>query len=286
MANPKIVLVTGASSGIGQAAARLLAERGHQLIVTGRRRELLESLRETLPGASVDVVVMDITDPVSVHNAKVEVDQITNGYGVDVLVNNAGFVQAGPVEEVSDEELRAQFETNIFGLLRVIRTWLPAMRARRGGRLVNVSSVAGRIAVPCLGIYDSSKFCLEGLSDALRLELKAYDIDVVLVEPGAIHTELSELEQQSLALKNTPESAYRAHIEAVMKWQKVNHSSAPGPEVVARAIARASEARRPRARYVVPFAYRLLIGLRTLLPTALSDALIRRVVGIGNLRVS
>lgn len=286
MVEPKIVLVTGASSGIGQAAARLLAERGHQVIVTARRRELLDSLRETLPGASVDVVVMDVTNPVSVHNAKVEVDEITNGYGVDVLVNNAGFVQAGPIEEVSDTELHAQFETNIFGLLRVIRTWLPAMRARRGGRIVNVSSVAGRIAVPCLGIYDSTKFCLEGLSDSLRLELKAYDIDVVLVEPGAIRTELSELEQRSLALKNTPESAYRAHLEAVMKWQQTNHSRAPGPEVAARAIARATEARRPKARYVAPPRYAVLIGLRMLLPTAWSDAIIRRVVGIGDLHVS
>ncbi|MEE9253429.1 MAG: SDR family oxidoreductase [Pseudomonadales bacterium] len=284
--DPQIVLVTGASSGIGQAAARLLAERGHHVIATARRKELLESLRETLPGASLDVVFMDVTDPVSVHNAKVEVDEITNGYGVDVLVNNAGFVQAGPVEEVSDAELRAQFETNIFGLLRVTRTWLPAMRARRGGRIVNVSSVAGRIAVPCLGVYDSTKFCLEGLSDSLRLELKAYGVQVVLVEPGAIHTDLSELEQRSLARKNTAESAYRGHLEAVMSWQKGNHAKAPGPEVVARAIVRATESRRPKARYVAPATYLPLIGLCMLLPTAWSDAIIRRVVGIGNLRVS
>ena len=284
--DPQIVLVTGASSGIGQASARLLAERGHQVIVTARRKELLESLRETLPGASVEVVTMDVTDPVSVHNAKVEVDEITNGYGVDALVNNAAYVQAGPVEEVSDAELLAQFETNIFGLLRVTRTWLPAMRARRGGRIINVSSVAGRIAVPCLGVYDSTKFCLEGLSDAMRLELEAYGVHVVLVEPGAIRTELSELEHSSLAQKRSAESAYQEHIEAVMAWQKHNHAKAPGPEVVARAVVRAVEARRPKARYVAPATYRLLIALRMLLPTAWSDAIVRRVVGIGRLRVS
>lgn len=286
MVDPQIVLVTGASSGIGQAAARALAERGHQVIVSGRRRERLDGFRDTLPGSSVDVVVMDITDPVSVHNAKVEVDEITNGYGIDALVNNAGFVQAGPIEEVTEAELLAQFETNIFGLLRVTRAWLPAMRARRGGRVINVSSVAGRIAVPCLGVYDATKFCLEGLSDALRLELKAYDVEVVVVEPGAIKTELSDLEHRSLAEKNTPDSAYGEHLAAVMRWQKANHSSAPGPEVVARAIVKAVEARRPKARYVAPPSYRFLIGLRAFLPTTWADAIVRWVVGIANLRVS
>lgn len=282
----QIVLVTGASSGIGQAASRLLAERGHHVIAAARRREPLESLRETLPGASLDVVVMDVSNAVSVHNAKVEVDEITNGYGVDVLVNNAGFVQAGPVEEVTDAELLAQFETNVFGLLRVTRTWLPAMRARRGGRVINVSSVAGRIALPCMGVYDSTKFCLEGLSDSLRMELAAYSVDVVLVEPGAIRTQLSDLEQQSLARKNTADSAYARHLEAVMEWQRSTHARAPDPEVAARAIVKAVESRRPRARYVTPPRYLPLIALRMLLPAAWSDAIIRRVVGIGNLRVS
>ena len=222
---------------------------------------------------------VDVTDAASIARALVRLMELTNGKGIDVLINNAGFAQAGPIELVTQAQLEAQYATNVFGLVAMIRACVPHMRERGNGRVVNVSSVAGKIALPCLGVYDSTKFCVEGLSDSLRLELRPFGIDVVIVEPGAIHTEFSDIEHESLlAMARAP---YTEMVKRVAAWQKKNHDAAPGPEVVAKSIVAAVEARRPKLRYVSPAAsYVPLIALRDLLPARVLDAVVRRVVGL------
>lgn len=183
----QVILITGATSGIGNYTAKHLRARGHHVIGTGRNEKALAELR----AAGIDAVVMDITSDASVAAAKAEIDALTKQHGLDVLVNNAGYGLWGPVEMLTDEDVRAQYETNVFGLLRVTKAFLPTMRARGKGRVVNVSSVGGRMTFPLGGIYNSTKYAVESISDALRMEVKQFGIEVSLVEPGYIRTEFT-----------------------------------------------------------------------------------------------
>ncbi|MCB0905450.1 MAG: SDR family NAD(P)-dependent oxidoreductase, partial [Actinobacteria bacterium] len=175
---PQIVLLTGATAGIGRTTALYLAGQGHHVIATGRRVAQLEALRaeavaKQLPG-KLDVTPLDVTSLESIDRAVVEVNRLTAGYGVDVLINNAGFGLLGPMSEIGDAELRRQFDTNVFGLMAVTRAFLPAMQARRAGKLINVSSVGGRITLPYFGAYNGTKYAVESFSDALRYELRPF----------------------------------------------------------------------------------------------------------------
>lgn len=274
MAESKIVLVTGATAGIGREVALHLARRGHHVLATGRRVAALEALRAEAAGLSLDVLPLDVTSAASIEAARGEVERITQGRGVDVLVNNAGFGIAAPLVEASDADVRAQYETNVFGLLAVTRAFVPAMLARRAGRIINVSSVGGRVTLPFFGAYNSTKFAVESLSDALRRELAPLGIGVSLIEPGVIKSEFAEKSMAFVATRagaaDSPFAEVYANAEAI---RAALEQTAAGPECIAEAVARAIEARRPRARYVAPRSARAFLLLSSVLPTAWLDAL-------------
>lgn len=275
----RIILVTGATSGIGRHAALALAKAGHRVFATGRRLHALESLKKEAEGTSLETLALDVTSETSIVEAKQVIGDATGGYGVDVLINNAGYGLMGPVEEIGADALRAQYETNVFGLLAVTRAFLPAMRERGRGRIVNVSSMGGRVTFPLMGVYNSTKYAIESLSDALRIEVKPFGVDVVLIEPGAIRTEFADVAMGSVSNEDasSPYAAAKANADAM---RSKFEATMVGPEVVTRAIRKAVEARRPSARYVAPRSVIGLIWLLKMLPTSWSDAILARATGL------
>ncbi len=266
------VLITGSTAGIGRVAALYLAARGYHVIATGRRAELLAALKsEAGTGAKLDTVVLDVTSTASVEAAVTAVDGLTQGRGVDHLVNNAGYGLIAPAAEVTDEDLRAQFETNVFGLMSVTRAFLPKMLSRGKGRVLNVSSVGGRVTFPFFGAYNATKYAVESLSDALRVELRALGVDVVLIEPGPIRTEFAERGLKTLSRYRRDDSPWAATMQKAEEIQAQTDAMSAGPEVIARAIHRAVSARRPAARYVAPFSSRVMLWAVENLPTRLID---------------
>jgi short-subunit dehydrogenase len=188
-----------------------------------------------------------VDDAADIARAAAEVDRITGGRGVDVLVNNAGYATAGALAELPDAELRRQFETNVFGLMAVTRALLPAMVSRGVGRVVNVSSVSGRIPAPLLGAYHASKYALEALSDALRMELDGLGVEVVVIEPGTIRTEFASRTMAEIDRHRPADSRYAAIYARAGALEEQFARRAADPMHVTRAIERAVEARRPRA---------------------------------------
>lgn len=275
----QIILVTGATSGIGRHAALALAKAGHRVFATGRRLHALASLKQEAEGTVLETLALDVTSEASIAEAKRAIEAATDGYGVDVLINNAGYGLMGPVEEIGSEALRAQYETNVFGLLAVTRAFLPAMRARGRGRILNVSSMGGRITFPLMGVYNSTKYAIESLSDALRVEVKPFGVDVVLIEPGAIRTEFADVAMGSVSNEDASSPYAAAKLNADVMRSKFE-ATMVGPEVVTRAIRKAVEARRPSARYVAPRSAIALIWLLKVLPTSWGDALLAQATGL------
>jgi len=278
----QIVLVTGATSGIGRHAALELARKGHRVFASGRRVALLDELHDEAKreGLTVDTVVIDVTDAASIESARAEIDARTDGHGVDVLINNAGFGTAGPLAETSDADLRRQYETNVFGLMAVTRAFLPAMMDRRAGKVINVSSVGGLLTLPFFGAYNSTKYAVESLSDALRVELRPFGIRVVLIEPGIIRTNFTATSLDEVAHHGGAGSRYTAAVDRFRRLADRSDRFAVSPRSVVRAMERAIRRRRPAARYIAPFRTRLFLGLYRILPTAWTDALFRRIYGI------
>ena len=261
----KTILITGATSGIGRATAVALAQAGHTVIATGRNREALARLEKH----GIETHPLDVTDRAQLREVAAAVGDI------DVLINNAGFGIVGPSSEMGDADLRAQFETNVFGLMAVTRAFIPRMRERGAGTIINVSSVGGRLTLPFLGGYNATKYAVESLSDALRRELHAFGIRVVLVEPGLVNTNFTPRSTSTVyRWTDSPYAGSFAHAEELIR-----QSEAMGvpPSRLARVIRRVVEARRPRARYVAPLSARLTLALVGLLPTVLVDAIFRRI---------
>src|SRR3569833_786325 len=202
------ILITGASSGIGRHAAIALARAGHRVFVAARRLAALEELQRDAP---VEPLPLDHDEPASNTTQDTKLERRTEGRGRDVLVNNAGFATAGALAELGDAALRAQFETNVFGLMTLTRAVLPAMLARGAGRVINVSSVSGRIPAPILGAYHASKYALEALSDALRMELAPFGVRVSVIEPGTIRTEFASRAMAEATRERTSESYARVY---------------------------------------------------------------------------
>jgi len=269
----KVALVTGASSGIGTEVALALLERGHVVYGAARRVERMQRIVERGGRA----LPLDLTDERSIEQC---VGAILEAEGrLDVLVNNAGYGSYGAIEEVPLAEARRQFEVNLFGLARVTQLALPAMRAQGSGHVVNVSSIGGKIFTPLGGWYHATKHALEAWSDALRLEVEAFGIRVVIVEPGAIATEWGGIARESL-LATSGRGPYRVQAEGFAKLLGPSSGAFAGshPRVVADVVVRAISARRPRARYAVGAFARPFLLARALLPDRVFDGVVRRMV--------
>lgn len=271
----KTVLITGCSSGIGHATAEHLARRGYNVYATARRPESIADLRES----GCRTLALDVTDEESMRSAVAEVEQAEGA--VDALVNNAGYSQSGAVESVRLDDARRQFETNVFGLLRMCQLVLPAMRRQGFGRIVNISSMGGKVVFPGGGMYHATKFAVEALSDALRFEVQGFGVDVAIVEPGLIRTAFGEAAVQSIQ-GGTDEDGPYADFNAAVAATTAGAYEGPlakiagaGPEAVAKTIERAIKSRRPRTRYPVTASARLMLAQHALLPDRLWD----RVVG-------
>jgi NADP-dependent 3-hydroxy acid dehydrogenase YdfG len=266
---PKTILVTGASSGIGEAAARALAGAGHAVIAAGRREDRLAALAARHPG--ITPLVLDVTDARAVDAA------IAASPPIDVLVNNAGFAAAGPVETVSEAETRRQFDVNVFGVLNVTRAVLPGMRRRQGGLIVNVSSVVGRVSFPGTGVYSASKHAVEALSDALRAEVKPFGIELVVVEPAFVRTEITQTPPADGALAG---GAYRALADATTAYLEREVERGADPDGLAALLVRIVEERRPRTRYAFPPRSRALMAVLGGVPDRVGDAIKLRAIGL------
>ena len=252
----KVVLITGCSTGIGRDLAQRLTEAGYRVAATARKADTLEDLPTALK------ISLDVTQPDAVNRA---VTQTVETFGrIDVLVNNAGYAQFGAVEEIPVEKVEQMFDVNVFGTLRMIRAVVPHMRVQQSGRIINISSVTGKFCTPANGTYSASKFALEALSDALRLELALFGIHVVVIEPGMVKTHFHEtLQDHARTILTNPESLYRTLYQVNDELWAIAAKQEAKPEVVSRVIQRAIETRRPKARYQVniPFAVKVAIRL-------------------------
>lgn len=266
---PKTILITGASSGIGFDAARTLARQGHRVYAAARRVDRMEPLKAD----GVVPLRMDVTDEASLEEG---VRTVLEAEGrIDVLVNNAGYGYFGAVENVPLEEARRQLEVNVFGLAQLCRLVLPAMREQGSGRIVNISSVAGKAVLPFGGWYHVSKYSVEALSDALRMEVRPFGIDVVLVEPGGIKTDWGIIAADHLveSSKGTPYEAPGLREAATMR-KAYSIRLLSDPSVVTRAVSKAVNRRRPRARYRVGFGAGTLVFFHSVLPTRWWDTIL------------
>jgi len=270
----KTVLVTGASAGIGYAAAELLLKSGYRVYAGARRVEKMRGL-EALGARTFS---LDVTDEASLAAALERV--LAEGGQLDALVNNAGYGAHGAVEDVPIDEARRQFEVNLFGLARLTQLVLPHMRARGSGAIINISSIAGKLSMPTGGWYHASKHALEAYSDALRLEVAQSGIKVVLVEPGPIRTEWDNTALVNLE-KYSGSGAYAPLVKRITeKFRAGYRRGAPGPEAVAAVILKALSSSSPSARYPVPFSARGLLFLKWLLPDSVMDRAIRFVLKV------
>ena len=276
----KIILVTGATSGIGKETALYLARMGHRVIGTGRRVPALEELERNAAGMALETFRLDLNDPESIEAAEKEVDGRTDGDGLDVLVNNAGFGLMAPMELITGEDLRRQFETNVFGLIALTQRFLPAMRKRGSGRIINISSVVGRFTLPFQGGYCATKAALETLSNSLRLEVAPFGVYVSVVEPGTIKTAFETTVESTVDKYEAVESPYPAAMKRYQKVVGLAYSTAPGPVCIARTIEKIIRSPRPRALYVSPRVYGLGVFFAHLLPTRWLDWLMRTFTGL------
>jgi NAD(P)-dependent dehydrogenase (short-subunit alcohol dehydrogenase family) len=260
----KVVLLTGASAGIGEATAILLQVAGYTVYAAARRVDRMKHLKKE----GIQILKLDVSEEESMQTA---VSTILQREGqIDVLINNAGYGSYGAMEDVPIEEARYQFEVNIFGLARLTQLVLPHMRSRRQGKIINVSSIGGSFGEPHGVWYHASKYAVEGLSDSLRMELKQFNIDVVIIKPGAINTEWMGIARDNL-LQVSKNTAYaglaQKHAEV---YSKLNGKGSH-PNVIAKAILKACKARKPKTRYIVGDKACLIMGMRKILSDKMFD---------------
>ena len=273
----KAVLITGCSTGIGRATALRLAKSGWTVYATARRPETIAELGQ----AGCKTLALDVVDEASMSAAVTAVEQAEGAVGV--LINNAGYSQSGAIETVPMDSVRRQFETNVFGVVRMTQLVLPKMRAQGWGKIVNVGSMGGRLTFPGGGHYHATKYALEALSDALRFELRGFGIDVVLLEPGLITTEFGEAATASMSdvasdSSDDPYAHFNATVGSVTKGAyegPMRHLGA-GPDRVAKVIERAIASSRPPARVKITASAKLTIALRKVMSDRAWDAAMRR----------
>jgi NAD(P)-dependent dehydrogenase (short-subunit alcohol dehydrogenase family) len=266
------VLITGCSTGIGRATAERLADEGYNVHATARRPESIEDLA----GRGMRIHALDVTDEASMGAAVAEVEQ--DG-PIGALVNNAGYSQSGAIETIPMSSVRKQFETNVFGLIRMCQLVLPGMRNAGSGRIVNLSSMGGRLVFPGGGIYHATKYSVEALSDALRFEVRGFGVDVAVIEPGLIITEFGETAAGSLA--DVEQHGPYAKFNSDVAKLTANAYAGPmarlgaGPDAVAKKISKALSSSRPSTRYRVTPSAKLMLGMRRLMTDRMWDQMCR-----------
>jgi NAD(P)-dependent dehydrogenase (short-subunit alcohol dehydrogenase family) len=264
----RVVLITGASSGVGQSTARLLSQRGYTVFGTSRHSTLTES------APAVEMVPLDVRSDESVRAC---VEAVVNRSGrLDVLINNAGYELAGALEELSSEEARAQFETNFFGVVRMVDAVLPLMRRQKSGHIINVSSLSGLSAIPFLGIYSASKFALEGYTEALRHEVKPFTVHVSLTEAGFLKTPM--MNHRQLGANRIAE--YEPWRQRALNAIRAHEEKGPGPEVVAETLLEIVSSRNPRLRYLIGSQAKTVARVRRFLPAGMYEDGVRRTFAI------
>jgi NAD(P)-dependent dehydrogenase (short-subunit alcohol dehydrogenase family) len=270
-----VAIVTGASSGIGHATALRLKSAGFTVYAGARRMEKMKDLAD----AGIHTVDLDVTDDASMVGI---VDRVIADTGrIDVLVNNAGYGAFGALEDVPNAEGRRQFDVNVFGLARMTQLVLPHMRAQKSGRIINMSSMGGRIYEPLGSWYHATKFAVEGMSDSLRLEVSPFGIHVVLIEPGGMNTEWGAIAADGL-ITASASTAYADQAPGVAKLLRSSDRKArpsSSPDRIAKAVTRAATARRPKVRYLLGPGAKPLVALHTILPDRVFDRMMARVFG-------
>ncbi|WP_131794613.1 SDR family NAD(P)-dependent oxidoreductase [Fluoribacter gormanii] len=266
----RIILITGCSSGIGFDAVFSLKQRGHRVIGSCRKIEDVQKLLDM----GVEAVQLDVSDSSSIQNGFAEVLVKTEGR-LDILINNAGYGQAGALEDISRDVLRAQFETNVFGLLELTSLAIPVMRKQGYGRIVNISSILGIISMPFRGAYNASKYAVEGISDTLRLELKSSDIEVITIEPGPIDSRFRDnCVDNSLNNIDMQHSYFSKQYERMLttfKQKKSESLFTRKTDAVINKLIHAIESKRPKAKYPVTFPAHLMIFLKWILSVKMLD---------------
>jgi short-subunit dehydrogenase len=266
------VLITGCSTGIGRATAERLADEGYNVHATARRPESIADLA----GKGMKTHALDVTDEASMEAAVAEVGQ--DG-PIGALVNNAGYSQSGAIESIPMSSVRKQFETNVFGLIRMCQLVLPGMRDAGSGRIVNLSSMGGKLVFPGGGIYHATKHAVEAISDALRFEVREFGVDVAIIEPGLIVTEFGETAAGSLdeVEDHGPYAKFNADVAKVTAnaYKGSMAKLGAGPEAVAQKISKALSANRPNTRYKVTPSAKLTMGMRRLMTDRMWDRMVR-----------
>ena len=274
MTDTGAVLITGCSTGIGRAAAEHLAAKGHTVYASARRPDSIADLE----GRGIKTLALDVTDEASMQAAVRSVEDAEGAVGA--LVNNAGYSQSGAVESVKLDDVRAQFETNVFGLIRMSQLVLPGMREKGRGRIVNIGSMGGTLTFPGGGIYHATKYAVEAISDAMRFEVKGFGVDVVLIQPGLITSDFAAAAVGALNTGTSDDGPYGDFNQAVASGTADAYKGPTAklggpPESVAKVIEKAITSTRPRTRYKVTDSARLIMGQRKLL----SDRMWDRFVG-------
>lgn len=274
----ELILITGTSSGIGQLTALACAAKGHRVVATMRnldkREELLKAAAER--GVKIDVEHLDVTS----EGVGAKVKELVLKYGPFYgLVNNAGIAIGGAFEEQTEEDVQEQFQTNVFGMMAVTRAILPSMRASQRGRIINVSSLSGRVALPLVSIYAATKHAVEGFSESLRWEVEAFGVDVCVVEPGTFKTAIfSDNQRRGRAVSDT--GPYATLNRVVEKLILDEAGKAPPPDKVAEAILKIIEGSSPAFRTIVGNDARALVALRRMIPDRLFASGVRRLMNL------
>ena len=261
------VLVTGASAGIGKATAIYLAQNGYTVYGAARRTEKMQDLKTH----GIKPISLDVTKE---ENLVACIDQILKEAGsIDILINNAGSGYYGALEDMPMSDAKYQFEVNVFGVARLIQLVLPSMRKNNYGKIVNISSVGGKVTLPMGVWYHASKFAVEGLSDALRKEVKSFGIDVIVIEPGGTKSEMTELGTEYLT-RVSGNSAYRSLAKGVSKMYATTAKNASDPIVIAKLIKKGIEASNPKTRYIGASGAKLLLFFRKILSDKMFDNMV------------